>query len=132
MLAAGGVVLFKRCPQCILHSLGRLGEIGIRITALEELNQFRQPCRVVVIFFINVKTHLLHRRLRRNLFEGVVMFRRIRQRGTCIFQQVCFGRALLIIGVHHHTGGGAAQVDTRLQHQIPGRSEFTLLQTQIV
>ncbi|MNE51473.1 hypothetical protein D3C80_1461050 [compost metagenome] len=132
MLAAGGVVLFERCSEGILHSLSRLGEIRIRIAALQELNQLCQPGRVVFVFFINVKTRLLHCWLRRNLFESVVVFRRIRQRASRIFQQVCFGAALLIIGIHHHTGGGTAQVDTRLQHQVPGRGQFTLLQTQIV
>ncbi len=60
------------------------------------------------------------------------MFRRVCQRGARILQQFRFCAALLVIWVHHHAGRRAAQVDTRLQHQIPGRGQFALLHSQIV
>lgn len=97
-----------------------------------ELDQLRQASKVGVVFFVNVLADLRHSRLRRDLFEGVVMFSSVCEGGTGIFQQIGFRAALLIVGVHHHARGRTAQVDTRLQHQIPRRGEFTLLQAKIV
>lgn len=83
-----------------------------------ELHQLREAGEVGLIFFIYVRARLRHCRLRGDFFEGVVMFRRVCQRGARILQQFRFCAALLVIWVHHHAGRRAAQVDTRLQHQI--------------
>ena len=59
------------------------------------------------------------------------MFSRVGQRGPGILADR-FRAALLIVRIHHHARGRAAQVDARLQHQIPRRRELTLLQAEIV
>ncbi|MNY82320.1 hypothetical protein D3C86_2243510 [compost metagenome] len=55
------------------------------------------------------------------------MFPGFIQRGAGVFQQFSFGAALLVGGIHHHPRRRAAQIDTGLQHQIPGGGKFTLL-----
>lgn len=84
-----------------------------------ELDQLRQASKVGRVFFINILADLRHSRLRRDLLEGGVVFRGVGEGRAGIFQQIGFRAALLIVGVHHHARGRAAQVDTRLQHQIP-------------
>lgn len=97
-----------------------------------ELDQLRQASKVGSVFFIDILANLRHSRLRRDLFEGGVVFCGVSRGGAGIFQQIGLRAALLIVRVHHHARGRAAQVDTRLQHQIPRRGEFTLLQAKIV
>ncbi|MNN60868.1 hypothetical protein D3C81_1760750 [compost metagenome] len=128
LLAAGRGVLPQRFTEGILHPLRRLGEIGVHVSALKELDKLRQPGRIGGVFFVNVLAHLYHRRQRRNLFEGVVMFCGVSQGCAGVFQQIRFRAALLVVRVHHHARRRTAQVDARLQHQIPGRRQFTLLE----
>ena len=131
-LAAGFGVLAERRAEGVLHALGRLREIGVHIALLQELHQLREAGEVGQIFFIYVRARLRHCGLRGDFFEGLVMFRRVCQRGARILQQFRFCAALLVVRIHHHAGRRAAQIDTRLQHQIPGCGQFALLHPQIV
>ena len=109
----------QRRAEGVLHPLRRLREIGVHVAALQELNQLCQTGMVGVVFFVDILAHLLHRRLRGDFLKGLVMLCGIRKCRPGIFQQIGFRAALLIVGIHHHARGRAAQVDTRLQHQIP-------------
>ncbi|MNV55701.1 hypothetical protein D3C71_1479430 [compost metagenome] len=129
LLAAGSGVFAQRLAEGVLHPLRWLCEIGVHVAAFKELNQLRQSGCILSVFFVDVLTYLGHRRHRRDFFEGVVMFCGVGKGGSRIFQQIGFGTALLIIRVHHHASGGTTQVDTRLQHQVPGRCQLTLLES---
>ena len=67
-LAAGFSVLAERRAEGVLHSLGRLREIGVHIALLQELHQLREAGEVGLIFFIYVRARLRHCRLRGDFF----------------------------------------------------------------
>ncbi|MNC10928.1 hypothetical protein D3C75_586100 [compost metagenome] len=109
----------------VLQTLRGLRKIGVHVAAFQIPHQLAQCLVVVLVVVINALHQGFQLRINGgNLFERGVMFLRFNEGFFGVIEQFRFCCTLPVAGIHHHAGRRAAQVDARLQHQLPGVCQF--------